>query len=238
MSSKTEMSWSFDSTSNPTGKAAGSIQTKSRRNRLGPLNRAETETLVVSATIVLSTAFDASRLAAENFDTGQNCCAFRAGIKKFPCHAAPLEREFMATRLVGNTEIGASLMPFLAVSFDTLATNTVLGQEVSQLMTQCSLNFGSGNLEELGIQNNHSITPYGQAGCRAKAGIPENTHLEMPTPDRLQELICKILQQGIMAQAGLSPWSRYIIWRSANTPHDGASKIHDELLVFHAANAG
>ena len=99
----------------------------------------------------------------------------------------------MATRLIWNSKIGASLMPLLTMRFNTMATNTVLGQKVSQLMAQRPLNLSSRNLEELGIQNNPSITPYGHAGCRAKAGIPENTHLKFLTSNRLQKLVCKIL---------------------------------------------
>jgi len=100
----------------------------------------------------------------------------------------------MATRLVGNSKIGTSLMPLLAMGLDTLAADTVLGQEVSQLVAKRSLNLRRGHLEKLGIQNDHSVTPYGKTGCRAKAGIPKDAHLEMPTPNRLQELICKILE--------------------------------------------
>jgi hypothetical protein len=193
---------------------------------------------MVFSTVSLATAFDAGSLAAENFYTGQDRRALGARIKKLSRDAAAFEGELMATRLVGNSKIGASLMPLLTVGFDAVATDTVLGQKMGQLMAKRPLNLRRRNLKKLGIQNDHSITPHGQACCRAKARIPKNTHLEMPTPDRLQELICKILQQGIMAQAGLSPWRRYIIRRSAHTPHDGASKIHDELFVFHAANAG
>ena len=46
----------------------------------------------------------------------------------------------MATRLVGNSKIGASLMPLLTMRFDTMATNAVLGQKMSQLMAQRPLN--------------------------------------------------------------------------------------------------
>lgn len=100
----------------------------------------------------------------------------------------------MATRLVGNSKIGTSLMPLLAMGLDAMAADTMLGQQVGQFMTQGSLNLGSGNLQKLGIQNDHPVTPYGKTSRGAKAGIPENTHLEMPAPDRLQELICKILE--------------------------------------------
>ena len=187
---------------------------------------------------MLATAFDAGSLAAENFYTGQDRRALGARIKKLSRDAAAFEGELMATRLVGNSKIGASLMPLLTVGFDTMATNAVLGQKVSQLMAQSPLNLRRRNLKELGIQNDHSITPHSQTSRSAEAGIPKDTHLKFPTPNRLQKLVCKILQQRIMAQAGLAPWKCYVIRRGAHAPHDRASKIHDELFVFHAANAG
>jgi hypothetical protein len=187
---------------------------------------------------VLATAFDAGRLATKNFYTGQDRRAFGARIKKLSRDAAAFEGEFMATCLVGNSKIGASLMPLLTMRFNTMATDPVLGQKMSQLMAQRPLNLRRGNLKKFGIQNDHSITPHGQTSRSAEAGIPKDTHLKFPTPNRLQKLVCKILQQRIMAQAGLAPWKCYVIRRGAHTPHDRASKIHDELFVFHAANAG
>jgi hypothetical protein len=148
---------------------------------------------------VLATAFDARSLEAENFYTGQDRRALGAGIEKLSRDAAAFEGEFMATRLVGNSKIGASLMPLLTVRFDTMATDTVLGQKVSQFMAQRALNLRRRNLKELGIQNDHSITPHGQTSRSAEAGIPKDTHLKLPTPNRLQKLVCKILQQRIMA---------------------------------------
>jgi hypothetical protein len=105
----------------------------------------------------------------------------------------------MTTRLVGNSKIGASLMPLLTMRFDAMATDTVLGQKMSQLMAQRPLNLRRRNLKKLGIQNDHSITPHGQSSRSAEAGIPKDTHLKFLTPNRLQKLVCKILQQRIMA---------------------------------------
>lgn len=187
---------------------------------------------------MLATTFDAGSLATENFYTGQDRRALGARIKKLSRDAAAFEGEFMATRLVWNSKIGASLMPLLTMRFDTMATDTVLGQEVSQLMAQRPLNLRRRNLKKLGIQNDHSITPHGQTSRSTEAGIPKDTHLKLPTPNGLEELVCKILQQWIMAQAGLAPWKYDLIRRGAYAPHDRASKIHDELFVFHAPNAG
>jgi hypothetical protein len=148
---------------------------------------------MVFSTVVLATTFDAGSLAAENFYAGQDRRAIGARIKKLSRDAAALEWEFMATRLVGNSKIGASLMPLLTMRFDTMATNTVLGQKMSQLMAQRPLNLRRRNLEELGIQNDHSITPHSQTSRSAEAGIPKDAHLKLPTANRLQKLVCKIL---------------------------------------------
>ena len=86
---------------------------------------------MVFSTVVLATTFDARSLAAENFYTGQDRRTIGARIKKLSRDAAAFEWEFMATRLVGNSKIGASLMPLLTVGFDAMATNAVLGQKVS-----------------------------------------------------------------------------------------------------------
>jgi hypothetical protein len=142
---------------------------------------------------VLATAFNAGSLATENFYTGQDSGALGARIKKLSRDTAAFEGEFMATRLVGNSKIGASLMPLFTVGFDTMATNAVLGQKVSQLMAQSPLNLRRRNLKEFGIQNDHSITPHGQTSRSAEAGIPKDTHLKLPTANRLQKLVCKVL---------------------------------------------
>jgi hypothetical protein len=193
---------------------------------------------VVFSAIVLAAAFDAGGLATENLHAGKDRGALGTGIKKLPHDATAFEWEIVAARLIGNSEIRAGLMPLLAMRFNAMATDTVLGQKMSQLMAQRPLNLRRRNLKKLGIQNDHSITPNGQTSRSAQAGIPKDTHLKLATPNRLQKLVCKILQQRIMAQAGLAPWKCYVIRRGAHAPHDRASKIHDELFVFHAANAG
>jgi hypothetical protein len=114
---------------------------------------------VVFAAIVLSAAFDAGSLAAENLHAGKDRGALGAGVEKLPHDAAAFEREIMATRLIGNSEIRASLVPLLAMGFDTATTDTVLGQEMSQLVAQGALDFCGRNLQELRIQNHHAIAP-------------------------------------------------------------------------------
>jgi hypothetical protein len=134
---------------------------------------------------VLATAFDAGSLATKNFYTVQDRRALGARIKKLSRDAAAFEGEFMATRLVGNSKIGASLMPLLTMRFDAMATDTMLGQKMSQLMAQRPLNLRRRNLKKLGIQNDHSITPHSQTSRSAEAGIPKDTHLKFLTPNRL-----------------------------------------------------
>jgi hypothetical protein len=85
----------------------------------------------------------------------------------------------MATRLIGNSEICAGLVPLLAMGFDTVTTDTVLREEMSQLVAQGALNLCGRNLQELRIQNHHAIAPDSQASRGAKPGIPKDLHLQM-----------------------------------------------------------
>jgi hypothetical protein len=75
----------------------------------------------------------------------------RTGVKKLASDTAALERELMATRFVGDSEVGTSLMPLLTMGIDTRATGAVLGQKMSQLVAECPLNLGGGDLKQLGI---------------------------------------------------------------------------------------
>jgi hypothetical protein len=193
---------------------------------------------VVFSAIVLAAAFDAGGLATENLHAGKDRGTLGAGVEKLPHDAAAFEREIMATRLIGNSEICAGLVPLLAMGFDTVTTDTVLGQEMSQLVSQCALNLCGRNLQELRIQNHHAIAPDGQAGRGAEPRVPEDANLEVATSNRLEKLVCKILEQRIVTQTGFPPWKGKIIRRGANTPHDRTAEIHDELFVFHAAKAG
>jgi hypothetical protein len=126
----------------------------------------------------------------------------------------------MATRLIGNSTICAGLMPLLAMSFDTVTTNAVLRQKMSQLVAQCALNLCGRNLQELRIQNHHAIAPDGQARRGAKPGVPEDANLEVAASNRLEKLVCKILKQRIVTQTGFPPRNSKIIRRGANAPHD------------------
>jgi hypothetical protein len=134
---------------------------------------------VVFSAIVLPAAFDAGGLATENLHAGKDRGALGAGVEKLPHNATAFEREIVAARLIGNSEICASLMPLLAMGFDTMTTDTVLREEMGQLMTQCALNLCGRNLQELRIQNHHAITPDGQARRGAKPGVPEDANLEV-----------------------------------------------------------
>ena len=106
----------------------------SRSDGFWSLDRTKTKTLHIISTVMLATAFDASSLAAERLHSGQDGQALGAGIKKLSRHAAAFEWKFMATRLIGNSKIGTSSMPLLAVGFDSLAASPVLSQKVSQLV--------------------------------------------------------------------------------------------------------
>jgi hypothetical protein len=65
------------------------------------------------------------------------------------------------------------------MGFDTVTTNAVLRQKMSQLVAQCALNLCGRNLQELRIQNHHAIAPDSKARRGAKPGVPEDANLEV-----------------------------------------------------------
>lgn len=134
---------------------------------------------MVFSAIVLPAAFDAGSLAAENLHAGKDRGALGAGVEKLPHDASAFEGEIVAARLIGNSKICAGLMPLLTMGFDTMTTDTVLSQKMSQLVAQGALDFCGRNLQELRIQNHHAIAPDGQARRGAEPGVPEDANLEM-----------------------------------------------------------
>jgi hypothetical protein len=124
------------------------------------------------------------------------------------------------------------------VGIDAAAAGTVLGKDVGQLMAKRALDFGGGNLDELGIENDGAVSPVGYACRSAEGGIPIDTGLELATAGSLEKLVGKVLEQGIVAKAGVSPGLLQIVRRGTNTAHDRATKIQEQLPVFHAARAG
>jgi hypothetical protein len=62
--------------------------------------------------------------------------------------------------------------------------------------------------------------------------------MKIPTTNRLEKLIRKILQKGILTQSGIAPRLFNIVGLQADSTHDGAPKIKKQLPVFHAARAG
>ena len=102
----------------------------------------EPESFLVFSAIMFAAAFDAGHTAGERPDTGENGMAFRAGVEEFSFDAAAFEREFMATRLVGDPKIPACLPPLWPVSVDPAPARPVLGKEVGELMSQGTLNLG------------------------------------------------------------------------------------------------
>lgn len=193
---------------------------------------------MVFSSVVFAAALDAGGFLAQGFHARQHGGAFGTGVKKLPRDFAAFEGKFVTAGLIRNTEVGASLTPFHPVGLDAAASGAVLRQKVSQFVTKSSLNLGSGNLDELGVQQNRALAKHRHAGRGAERGIPINPGLKIAAADRLEKLIGKILQQGILAQPGIAPGLFYIVRLGANPAHDGAPEIKKQLTVFHAAKAG
>jgi hypothetical protein len=109
---------------------------------------------------------------------------------------------------------------------------------VREFVTQSSLHLGCGNLDELGIQQNHAFAEHRHACGGTQSGIPINARVKIPATDRLEKLIGKILQQGILTQPGISARLFDVVRLGANSTHHGATEIKEQLTVFHAARAG
>jgi hypothetical protein len=137
-----------------------------------------------------------------------------------------------------NAEIGAGFAPFLAMGLDAAAANAVLREKVGEFVPESALHLGGRNFDELWIQNHHSVGPHRHAGSGAERGIPKNAHLQMTATGGFEELVGEILKERIVAQARFAARLGKVIGRGPDAAHDGATKIHEKLLVFHAARAG
>jgi hypothetical protein len=60
----------------------------------------------------------------------------------------------------------------------------------------------------------------------------------MATSSGLEKLVGKILEEWIVPQARFAAGLCEVIWFSPDAAHNGPTKIHEKLLVFHAARAG
>jgi hypothetical protein len=144
----------------------------------------------------------------------------------------------MTTGLIRDAKIGASLAPLDPMGFDATATGAVLGEKVSEFVPQGSLNLRCGNLNELRIQQNRTLTKHRHASGGAQCGIPINARMKIPTADCLEKLTREILQQRILTQSGIAPRLFNIVRLGADSTHDGTPEIKKQLAVFHAARAG
>ena len=108
----------------------------------------------------------------------------------------------------------------------------------AQAMAESALNLGGRNFHKLGIQHHHAIGPHRHAGGGAERGIPKDADLQMTATSGLEKLVGEILEQRIVAQARFAAGFREVVGRGAHAAHDGTTKIHEKLLVFHAARAG
>jgi hypothetical protein len=203
-----------------------------------PIDGTEAEAGVVFSAIVFAAALDAGGFLTQGLNAGQHGVALGAGVEKLACDFATFEGEFVTTGLIRDAKIRASLAPLDPMGFDAAATGAVLGEKVREFVTQGSLHLGGRNLDELGIQQNHAFAEHRHACGGTQSGIPINARVKIPATDRLEKLIGKILQQGILTQPGISARLFDVVRLGANSTHHGATEIKEQLTVFHAARAG
>jgi hypothetical protein len=185
----------------------------------------ESEILVVFSVIVFTAAFDAGGFSAQGFHSSQHSIAGWTRVEELSRLALPFEWQFMTALFVRNSKILAGLAPFRSVGLDPSPPHAVLGEKVSEFVTQCALNFHRGNFHELGIQHDHPFTPISHSGCRAERGIPKDACLQFSAARGLQKLVCKILQKRIIAQTRISSRLLNVIRLCTNATHHRASEI-------------
>ena len=112
-------------------------------------------------------------------------------------------------------------MRFEIKFFVTYQQITALNQRQTKVASQIGLFKISFVVGARGQQRNVRLHARGGA----QSGIPINAGMEIPATDRLEKLICKILQKGILPQTGITPRLFNIVGLQADSTHDGAPKI-------------
>ena len=202
------------------------------------LDRSEPEPFLVGSAIVLAAAFHAGNFFSQRADAGEDGRACGAGIEKFAPDFPAFERDVVAARLVGDSQIPAGRPPLRSVRCDAVSPGAVLGQEMRQLVPQRFLDFAGRELHEFGIQGDPSLAPACETGGCPESGIPADCHLEPAAIGGTQKLVRKVLQQRVLTQSRASPRLFEIVGRSLDPPHHGPSKIQKQLMVFHRTVSG
>ena len=195
---------------------------------------------MVFSVVVPATAFDAGDAAFHCVHARESGAAFAAGVEISSFEADALEREIVATGLVGDAQIAAGLAPLDAVRRDVPAAGTMLGEKVGEFMPQGSLNLERRDFNEFRIEGDRLGPPAGETCGGPQPGVPFDGDL-LRTSGRAQKLVAEFFKKDITFEATRASLItvRRGIGKQAEVAKDGSSKVeHDELSLFHQAAIG
>jgi hypothetical protein len=136
------------------------------KNAGASFHRDEFKSLVVTASGVSATAFDARGGFAQRLHAGELGAARGAFIKVAPDGSASRERKVMRALLVREAEVTASLLPLGAVGLDAALPGPVVREQMGELMAESSIDFRSAELREARVQRDEAFRPI-RHPCRA-----------------------------------------------------------------------
>lgn len=174
--------------------------TPSRRQPLRSRDLNKAEAIMVFSFVVPATAFETGDAALHRMHTRECGAAFPAGVEVSSLESNALQRQIVASGFVWDTEIAASLTPLGAMRSNVPASGAILGQEVGELMTQGSLNFGGRDFDEFRIQRDCLCPPAGESGGRPEPGVPFDCHGEVRATSGTQELAAKLFEEDVAFQ--------------------------------------
>jgi hypothetical protein len=138
-------------------------------------DQSQPETLVVIATGKSATADQAGDGSTNPAHAREFPLAIAAPIKITANEFACGHRQLVTGAFPGDVEIAAGPAPFPAVRKNAPTAGSMLGQQMSQLVTQSSLDlFGAESLQ-YGIKSNEGMVRFSPANRRPHAPVPFDT---------------------------------------------------------------
>ena len=129
-----------------------------------------------STAVVTATAAQARPPAPERFDPGKLGPAGGTDIKVFPRPTPDGEREGVAPRFPGNTQVAAGLSPFGAVRVDPAAPNAPLRQKVGQLVPKGTVDLRFADTLQKRVERDQHPPGIRPPGSRSQTAAPFHQH--------------------------------------------------------------
>ena len=159
---------------------------------------------MVFSFVVPSAAFKTGDAAFHRVHACECGAAFATGVKVFSLETDAFQREIVASGFVWDPQVAAGLAPLGAMGRNVPASGTMLGEKVSKLMTQGSLNFGRRDFDQFRIEGNRLGSPASEASGRPEPGFPFDGHFEFRATGCSQELAAKLFQKNVAFEVNLA----------------------------------